>query len=155
MFFEHKALYRSKSEDVPDGYYNLPIGKARMAAVGNDVSVITYGMGVYWALDTVKSMKDVSADIIDLRTLAPLDYDTIKESVSKTGKVIILHEDTLFGGIGGEIAAWISQNLFEYLDAPVMRSGSLETPVPFAPELEQNFFPKERFKKQLIELLEY
>lgn len=155
MFFEHKALYRSKSEDVPDGYYNLPIGKARMAAVGNDVSIITYGMGVYWALDTVKSMKDVSADIIDLRTLAPLDYDTIDESVKKTGKVIILHEDTLFGGIGGEIAAWISQNLFEYLDAPVMRTGSLETPVPFAPELEQNFFPKERFKKQLMELLEY
>jgi 2-oxoisovalerate dehydrogenase E1 component len=112
-------------------------------------------MGVYWALDTVNTMKGVSADIVDLRTLAPLDYDTIKESVTKTGKVIILHEDTLFGGIGGEIAAWISQNLFEYLDAPVIRSGSLETPVPFAPELEQNFFPKERFKNQLMDLLEY
>lgn len=155
LYFEHKALYRSVSEDVPDGYYNLPIGKARYETEGDDVSIITYGMGVYWALNALENMKDISADILDLRTLLPLDYDTIAESVKKTGKVIILHEDTLFGGIGGEIAAWIGQNLFEYLDAPVMRSGSLDTPIPFALELEQNFFPKERFKEQLRELVEY
>lgn len=155
LYFEHKALYRSVSGDVPDGYYNLPIGKARYETEGDDVSIITYGMGVYWALNALENMKDISADIIDLRTLLPLDYETIRESVKKTGKVIILHEDTLFGGIGGEIAAWIGQNLFEYLDAPVMRSGSLDTPIPFALELEQNFFPKERFKEQLRELVEY
>ncbi len=155
LYFEHKALYRSVSGDVPDGYYNLPIGKARYETEGDDVSIITYGMGIYWALNALENMKDISADIIDLRTLLPLDYETIAESVKKTGKVIILHEDTLFGGIGGEIAAWIGQNLFEYLDAPVMRSGSLDTPIPFAAELEQNFFPKERFKKQLRDLVEY
>ncbi|MEO8514792.1 MAG: dehydrogenase E1 component subunit alpha/beta, partial [Ignavibacteria bacterium] len=155
LYFEHKALYRSVSGDVPDGYYNLPLGKARYETEGDDVSIITYGMGLYWALNAMKSMKDISADIIDLRTLLPLDYETISESVKKTGKVIILYEDTLFGGIGGEIAAWIGQNLFEYLDAPVMRSGSLDTPIPFALELEQNFFPKERFKEQLRELVEY
>jgi 2-oxoisovalerate dehydrogenase E1 component len=155
MFFEHKALYRSISEPVPDGYYNLPIGKAAEAHEGNDATVITYGMGVYWALETVKNLENESVEVVDLRTLLPLDYETIAASVKKTGKVIILHEDTLFGGIGGEIAAWITENLFEYLDAPVMRSASLDTPVPFALELEQNFFPKERFKKQLMELLEY
>jgi len=155
LYFEHKALYRSVSEDVPDGYYTLPIGKARYETEGDDVTIITYGMGVYWALNALENMKYISADIIDLRTLLPLDYDTIAESVKKTGKVIILHEDTLFGGIGGEIAAWIGQNLFEYLDAPLVRAGSLDTPVPFATELEQNFFPKERFKKQLRELVDY
>jgi len=155
LYFEHKALYRSISEDVPDGYYNLPIGKARLAAEGSEVSIITYGMGVHWALDVLKNMPDVSADVVDLRTLLPLDYGTIEASVKKTGKAIILHEDTAFGGIGGEIAAWLSENLFKTLDAPVMRCGSLDTPVPFALELEQNFFPKERFKKKLRELLEY
>lgn len=154
MFFEHKALYRSTSGLVPDGYYNLPIGKARTALEGTDATVITYGMGVHWALDATKNL-DESVEVIDLRTLLPLDYDAISASVKKTGKVIILHEDTLIGGIGGEIAAWISENLFTYLDAPVMRSASLDTPVPFATELEQNFFPKERFKKQLEELLNY
>ena len=155
LYFEHKALYRSISEDVPDGYYTLPLGKARYEQEGDDVTIVTYGMGVYWALNALEEMKDISADIIDLRTLLPLDHDTITESVKKTGKVIILHEDTLFGGIGGEIAAWISENLFEYLDAPVMRSASLDTPVPFAVELEQNFFPKERFKHQLRNLVDY
>lgn len=155
LYFEHKALYRSVSEDVPEGYYTLPLGRARYEQEGGDVSIITYGMGVYWALNALEEMKEISADIIDLRTLLPLDYETIAESVKKTGKVIILHEDTLFGGIGGEIAAWISENLFEYLDAPVMRSGSLDTPVPFAIELEQNFFPKERFKLQLKNLVDY
>lgn len=155
LYFEHKALYRSISEDVPDGYYNLPIGKARLESEGDDVTIITYGMGVYWALNVLKDFPDVSADLIDLRTLLPIDYETISESVKKTGKVIILHEDTLFGGIGGEIAAWIGENLFSYIDAPVMRSGSLDTPVPFSHELEQNFFPKARFKEQLKKLMEY
>lgn len=155
LYFEHKALYRSISEDVPDGYYNLPIGKARLALEGGDATIITYGMGVHWALDVLKGMPDVSADVVDLRTLLPLDYGTIEASVKKTGKAIILHEDTAFGGIGGEIAAWLSESLFKTLDAPVMRCGSLDTPVPFALELEQNFFPKERFKKKLRELLEY
>jgi 2-oxoisovalerate dehydrogenase E1 component len=155
MFFEHKALYRSISEEIPDGYYTVEIGKARRVLEGNDVSIITYGMGVRWTLDTLKENPGISADVIDLRTLAPLDYDAISESVKKTGKAIVLHEDTLTGGIGGDIAAWISANCFEYLDAPVMRSASLDTPVPFAAELEKNFFPKDRFKKQLKELIDY
>ena len=155
MFFEHKALYRSTHENVPDGYYTVEIGKAKKVTEGNDVSIITYGMGVRWALETLKENPDISADVIDLRTLLPLDYEAISESVKKTGKAIILHEDTMTCGIGGEIAAWISQNCFEYLDAPVIRSASIDTPVPFAPELEQNFFPKERFKKQLRVLAEY
>ena len=129
--------------------------KAKKVLEGSDVSIITYGMGVRWALETLKENPDISADIIDLRTLLPLDYDAISGSVKKTGKAIILHEDTLIGGIGGEIAAWISQNCFEYLDAPVVRSASIDTPVPFALELEQNFFPRERFKKQLKKLVEY
>lgn len=155
LYFEHKALYRSVSADVPDGYYNLPIGKARMESEGDDVTIITYGMGVYWALNAIENLPEISADIIDLRSLLPLDYEMIAASVKKTGKAIILHEDTLFGGIGGEIAAWIGENLFEYLDAPIKRSASLDTPVPFALELEQNFFPKNRFIEQLKELVEY
>jgi 2-oxoisovalerate dehydrogenase E1 component len=155
MYFEHKALYRSISEQVPDGYYSVEIGKARKVQEGTSVSIITYGMGVYWATDAIKDFPDLSAEIIDLRTLLPIDYETIYESVRKTGKAIILHEDTQIGGIGAEIAASISQNCFDSLDAPVMRSASLDTPVPFAAELEKNFFPKDRFKKQLKELLEY
>jgi 2-oxoisovalerate dehydrogenase E1 component len=155
LFFEHKALYRSITGDVPEGYYNIPFGKASYASTGDDATIITYGAGVHWALDVLKDMEDISADLIDLRTLLPLDYETIAESVKKTGKVIILHEDTIFGGIGGEISAWIGENLFTYLDAPVVRSGSLDTPVPFAPVLEQNFFPKTRFKKQFVELVGY
>lgn len=112
-------------------------------------------MGVHWALDVLKENPDISADVIDLRTLIPLDYETIYQSVKKTGKAIILHEDVMFGGIGGEIAAWVSEKCFEYLDAPVIRSASLDTPVPFASELEQNFFPKERFKKQLKDIIAY
>lgn len=155
IFFEHKALYRSVSENVPDDYYTIEIGKARKVLEGSDVSIITYGMGIHWTTDVLKNMPNVSADVIDLRTLLPIDYDAIIESVRKTGKVIILHEDTLIGGIGGEIAAHISENCFESLDAPVVRSASLNTPVPFALELEQNFFPKHRFKEQLQKLLDY
>lgn len=155
MFFEHKALYRSITEEIPDDYYTIPFGKAKLIREGNDVTIVTYGLGVHWALETLNENSNVSADLIDLRTLVPLDIETIYESVKKTGKVIVLHEDTLTGGIGGEIAALITENCFEYLDAPVMREGSLDTPVPMNADLEINFLPKERFKNKLEILLSY
>ncbi|MFN8302476.1 MAG: dehydrogenase E1 component subunit alpha/beta [Saprospiraceae bacterium] len=154
LFFEHKALYRSESGLVPDDFYTVEIGKARQVQEGDEVSIITYGMGVRWAVQVAGEM-GIRADIIDLRSLVPLDYEAITRSVKKTNRVLILHEDTLFGGIGGEIAAWISEHLFEHLDAPVMRAASLDTPVPFAIPLEQNFFPAERMKEQLKKLLGY
>lgn len=154
MYFEHKGLYRSITEDIPDEYYTIEIGKGRMVSIGDEVSVITYGAGVHWAVATVKEL-GVKADILDLRSLVPLDYDAINATVKKTGRVILLHEDSLFGGIGGEIAAYISEHLFEYLDAPVVRSASLDTPIPFAAILEQNYQPVERFKTQLQKLLNY
>lgn len=154
MFFEHKALYRAVSGDVPEDFYTVEIGKARQVRTGNDVSIITYGLGVRWAEQTADAM-GIDADIVDLRTLLPVDYEAITESVKRSNRVLILHEDTLFGGIGGEIAAWISEHLFEHLDAPVMRSASLDTPVPFAIPLEQHFFPVERLQGQLRKLLEY
>jgi 2-oxoisovalerate dehydrogenase E1 component len=154
MFFEHKALYRSISEDVSDEYYNIPFGKARLVKEGNDVTIVSYGLGVHWAIEAVNE-SNISADLIDLRTLAPLDIETIYASVKKTGKVIVLHEDTLTGGIGGEIASLINENCFKYLDAPVMREGSLDTPVPMNADLEHNFLPKERFKTKLKSLLDY
>lgn len=155
MFFEHKALYRSISEDIPDDYYTLEFGKAKLLKEGKDVSIITYGLGVHWALEILINNPGISADLIDLRTLLPLDKETIIESVKKTGRALILHEDTLTGGIGGELAAIISENCFEYLDAPVVRSASLDTPVPMSSDLEWNFLPKARFEKQLLELLNY
>ncbi|MBN8693148.1 MAG: dehydrogenase E1 component subunit alpha/beta [Bacteroidetes bacterium] len=155
MFFEHKALYRSITEDVPDDYYTIPFGQARVLRHGKDVTIVTYGLGVHWALEALDEFSDISADLIDLRTLAPLDTNTIYESVRKTGKVLVLHEDTLTGGIGGEIAALITENCFEYLDAPVMREGSLDTPVPMNVDLEWNFLPKDRFKKKLQDLWNY
>ncbi|MFO0357273.1 MAG: thiamine pyrophosphate-dependent enzyme [Sphingobacteriaceae bacterium] len=155
MFFEHKALYRSISEDVSEEYYNIPFGKARLVKEGNDLTIVTYGLGVHWALEALNENDDLSADLIDLRTLAPLDVETIYASVKKTGRVFVLHEDTLTGGIGGEIASLITENCFEYLDAPVMREGSLDTPVPMNVDLENNFLPKERFKEKLIKLWKY
>lgn len=152
MFFEHKALYRSISAEIPDGYYNIEIGKAAVVHEGKDLSVITYGYGVHWAKEILANHPEISADIIDLRTLLPLDTDTIFSSVRKTGKVIVLHEDTLTGGIGGEISALINEHCFASLDAPVIRVASIDTPVPFAPELEQNFLPVSRFEQKLIEL---
>lgn len=154
MFFEHKALYRSESGAVPEGFYTIEIGKARQVREGRDVSILTYGMGVRWAEQVADEM-GLDADIVDLRSLVPLDYEAITASVKRTNRVLILHEDTLFGGIGGEIAAWISENLFEHLDAPVLRAASLDTPVPFAIPLEQNFFPVERMKGQLAKLMQY
>lgn len=155
MFFEHKALYRSLTGNVPTGYYNIPIGKARLVNKGESVSIITYGSGVHKALEVLQKHTKISADVVDLRTLLPLDTETIFTSVKKTGKVVILQEDTLFGGIGGEIAAQINQHCFEYLDGPVTRVGSLDTPVPFAAKLENGFLPWERFEKALLELVAY
>ena len=154
IFFEHKALYRAISEEVPNDYYTLPIGQARLVEEGADVSIITYGMGVHWARETMKEM-DFTADIIDLRTLLPWDKEAVEKTVRKTGKVLICHEDCLTGGIAGEIAAWVAEHCFEHLDAPVMREGSLDTPVPFAPVLEQVFLPKERIKAKLKALMAY
>jgi 2-oxoisovalerate dehydrogenase E1 component len=155
MYFEHKALYRSITGPVPEEYYEVEIGKARVVQQGDDLSIITYGSGVHWALDYAAEHLDVSIHILDLRTLLPLDYDAIREAVSKTGKVLILHEDTLIGGIGGEVAAWISEHCFEMLDAPVMRCASLETPVPFNIELEANFLAKARLGEYVEALMNY
>lgn len=154
MFFEHKALYRAISEEIPDGYYTVEIGKARLAREGSAVSVITYGMGVHWALKVCEE-EGIDADIIDLRTLLPLDYEAIAATVKKTNRVIILHEDTLTGGVGGELSAWISEHLFEDLDAPVKRVAGLDTPIPFAVPLEQNYMPVERFRAVLKQLATY
>jgi 2-oxoisovalerate dehydrogenase E1 component len=152
LFFEHKALYRSIHADIPDGYYNVEIGKAAVVSEGKDLSVITYGYGVHWAKEILAKHPEISADVIDLRTLLPLDTETIFASVRKTGKAIVLHEDTLTGGIGGELSALINEHCFAALDAPVVRVASLDTPVPFAPELEQNFLPVSRFEEKLLEL---
>lgn len=155
MFFEHKALYRSISGMVPDDYYTIEIGKARIVQQGEDISIITYGSGVHWATQYAAQHSDISFDIIDLRTLLPLDYDAIRASVERTGKVLVLHEDTLFGGIGGEISAWITEHCFSLLDAPIVRCGSLDTPVPFAIELEQNFLAKSRLDDCVQKLMNY
>lgn len=155
MFFEHKALYRSISDHVPAGSYEVEIGKANVIEEGEDISIITYGSGVHWALDYGKQHQDISLDILDLRTLLPLDYEAIRSSVSRTGKVLVLHEDTLTGGIGGEIAAWIGEHCFDHLDAPVMRCASLDTPVPFSTVLENNFLAKSRLDEYIQRLLEY
>lgn len=154
MYFEHKGLYRSNSGIVPDEYYTVEIGKAKTIREGSEVSVITYGMGVHWAKKIVEE-ENIDAEIIDLRTLLPLDFEAIAATVKKTGKVILLHEDTLFGGLGGEVSAYISEHLFEYLDAPVVRCGSLDTPVPFTAALEENFLPVERFREKLKALFRY
>ena len=155
MFFEHKALYRSLYQEVPEDYYTLPLGKAKLLSTGNDLTIITYGMGVHWALKSLEENPDISADLIDLRTLVPLDKEAILNSVSKTGKVIILHEDTVYGGLGGELSAIISEECFESLDAPVMRCGSIETPIPFAAALEDNYLANKQFNEKLIRLFNY
>ncbi len=154
MFFEHKGMYRSQSGDVPEGYYEVEIGKANRVMDGQDISIITYGMAVHWAKDHCEE-NGIDADIIDLRSLQPLDYGMIVDSVKKTNKVIILHEDSLFGGIGGEISAYISENLFEHLDGPVMRVASLDTPVPFSPELEKIYLAKNRLAEAIEKLKKY
>ncbi len=155
MFFEHKGLYRSIDEEILDEYYTIPFGKARLVKEGTAVTIVTYGLGVHWAIEILNAHPEISADLIDLRTLAPLDVDAIFTSVKKTGRAFILHEDTLTGGIGGELSALITEHCFSYLDAPVMREGSLDTPVPMNADLEINFLPKARFKQKLMKLISY
>ncbi|MBY0436300.1 MAG: dehydrogenase E1 component subunit alpha/beta [Cyclobacteriaceae bacterium] len=155
LFFEHKLLYRSVKDQIPDNYYTVEIGKAKLVSEGNDCSIITYGMGVHWAQEILQSMPDVNADVLDLRTLLPWDKEAVEQTVRKTNRVLILHEDTLTGGIGGEISAWISEHCFDALDARVVRVGSLDTAIPFAPTLEKNFLPKGRLKAKIQELLSY
>ncbi|MEO6820441.1 MAG: dehydrogenase E1 component subunit alpha/beta [Ginsengibacter sp.] len=155
MFFEHKLLYRSISGDVPANYYETKIGEAKIVRTGMDVSIITYGMGVIWAKEYADANPGISIEILDLRTLLPLDYEAIRKTVNNTGKVLILHEDTLTGGIGGEVAAWIAENCFENLDAPVMRCASLDTPIPFNIELEKNFMAKSRLDDMITHLVNF
>ena len=155
MYFEHKALYRSLSGNVSDTYFTTEIGKANLIKTGDDVSIITYGMGVHWALEVLKNNSDISADLIDLRTLVPLDKLVVLDSVKKTGRAIVLHEDCMIGGFGADLSAIIADECFEYLDAPVKRSASMDTPVPFAHELEDEFLAKARFENQLKDLLSY
>jgi len=155
MFFEHKQLYRSVYQDVPTDYYTIPFGKAALLKEGTQVTIISFGAGVHWALETLEKHPEISADLLDLRTLQPLDTEAIFTSVKKTNKVIILQEDTLFGGVASDISAMIMEQCFEHLDAPVIRVGSLESAIPFVKALEDQYLPKERFEKELIKLLAY
>jgi 2-oxoisovalerate dehydrogenase E1 component len=155
LFFEHKALYRSISGAVPPDFYEIEIGKARHVQEGNDISIITYGAGVHWAMEYAEKNKNVSIDILDLRTLLPLDYTAIKNAVGRTGKVLILHEDNLTGGIGGEIAAWIAEHCFDKLDAPVKRCASMDTPIPFNIDLERNYMAYSRLGESIQTLMNY
>ncbi|NNF19795.1 MAG: dehydrogenase [Flavobacteriaceae bacterium] len=155
LFFEHKGLYRSIYQNVPTDYYTLPFGKAALLKEGEQVSIVAYGAAVHWALNTLEAHPEISADLIDLRSLQPLDTECIYNSVRKTGKLIILQEDTLFGGVASDISALVMEHCFESLDAPVKRVGSLETPIPFAAALEAGFLPKQRFEQELLSLIEY
>jgi 2-oxoisovalerate dehydrogenase E1 component len=159
MFFEHKAMYRSVSDSIPDDYYTVEIGKGVIlyptkSAHNPKISIVTYGMGVHWALKALDEM-EIDGEIVDLRTLQPIDYDIVAQSVKKTNRVIVLHEDTLFGGLGGEISAWISEHLFENLDAPVLRVASLDTPIPFAQSIEKIFLPENRLRIAIERLVKY
>ena len=155
LFFEHKALYRSVRQDVPEGYYNLPLGKACYLTQGNDLTIITYGAPVHKALEIIKNIDTHTFDLIDLRSLCPLDKDAIVNSVKKTGKAIILQEDSMFGGLASEISSIIMESCFEYLDAPVIRVASLDTPIPFEKTLEDQYLPYDRFELELKKLLNY
>ncbi len=155
LFFEHKGLYRSVYGEVPSDYYTLPFGKASLVREGESISIVTYGAGVHWALEVLDRHPEIDADLLDLRTLQPLDLDAILASVRKTGKLIVLQEDSLFGGIGSDISATVMEQCFEFLDAPVRRVGSLETPIPFARALEDNYLPKNRFEAELLDLNAY
>jgi 2-oxoisovalerate dehydrogenase E1 component len=155
IFFEHKGLYRSISGQVPTDFYTIPFGQAQMVKTGQQFTIVTYGLGVHWALDYLNEHPEQEADLIDLRTLLPLDMETIYQSVKKTGRVLVLHEDSLTGGIGGEIAARIGEHCFEHLDAPVVRCASLDTPIPFNAELEKNFLANRYFGQCIEKLLRY
>lgn len=155
LFFEHKGLYRSVYGDVPTNYYTLPFGEAAVLRSGETITVVSYGAGVHWALEVLDRHKELGADLIDLRTLQPLDMEAIYASVRKTGKLIVLQEDSLFGGVASDIAALVSEHCFENLDAPVKRVASLEIPIPFAKTLEEGYLPKKRFENTLLELVAY
>ena len=155
LFFEHKKLYRTITEDVPSDSYITPFGKAIIRAEGNDMCIITYGLGVHWALEEVKKFPGAAIAVLDINTLVPLDYDSIFDLVKKTGKVLLLQEDSRFGGFMGEIAAEISEKCFEYLDAPIFRLASLNTPIPFTANLEEGYFPKRKLNNNIKTLLEY
>jgi len=155
LFFEHKYLYRSLKEDVTEDYYTTEIGKASLVSSGSDLTIVTYGLGVHWAKEEMSQRPEIEADIIDLRSLIPLDTETVYTSVRKTGRAIVLHEDCITGGIGGELTALITEHCFEALDAPVRRVGSLNSPVPFAASIESIFLPQERFKAAVDAVLHY
>jgi 2-oxoisovalerate dehydrogenase E1 component len=155
LFFEHKQLYRSVYQEVPKEYYTLPFGKAAVLREGNDVTIISFGAGVHWALETLDKNPDIHADLLDLRTLQPMDWESIYNSVKKTNRVIILQEDTLFGGVASDISAMIMEQCFEFLDAPVKRVASIESAIPFMKSLEDQYLPKNRFENELKALLTY
>jgi 2-oxoisovalerate dehydrogenase E1 component len=155
LFFEHKQLYRSIYQEIPDDYYTLPLGRASLIKEGNAITIIAFGAAVHWALETLQKHPEISADLIDLRTLQPLDTDAIYASVKKTGRVIIYQEDSLFGSVSSDISALIMENCFQYLDAPVRRIASLDSPIPFTKALEDQYLPKNRFEKTMLELLYY
>jgi 2-oxoisovalerate dehydrogenase E1 component len=155
LIFEHKYLYRSLKEEIPNDYYTVEIGKAKTVSEGKDLTIITYGLGVHWAIEAMKVHPEISAEIVDLRTLLPLDKNAIFAAAKKTGKVIVLHEDCMTGGIGGELVALITENCFAELDAPVKRVASIDTPVPFTIPLENQFLPKERLAQAIIDLIAY
>ncbi|HMG90647.1 MAG TPA: dehydrogenase E1 component subunit alpha/beta [Chryseolinea sp.] len=155
LYFEHKLLYRSIKDSIPRDYYTIEIGRAQRVNEGTDISIITYGMGVHWAMDLLKELPSLNADVIDLRTLLPWDKEMVEDTVKKTNRVIILHEDSMTGGIGAEISAWINESCFKYLDAPVTRVAALDTPIPFAPTLEQNYLPKVRLKASIEAVLKF
>ena len=155
LYFEHKALYRTIRQEVPTDYFTIPFGKASLLKEGDDITIITYGAGVHWALETLSKNENIEADLIDLRTLQPLDTEAIYKSVKKTGRAIILQEDSMFGGIASDLSALIMENCFEYLDAPVKRVASMETPIPFINQLEDQYLAKGKFEAGLREVLGY
>jgi 2-oxoisovalerate dehydrogenase E1 component len=155
LFFEHKQLYRSIYQDVPTDYYTIPLGKAALLKEGNQITIIAFGAAVHWALETLEKNPQISADVLDLRTLQPLDTEAIFASVKKTGRVIIYQEDSLFGGIASDISAMIMEECFNYLDAPVKRVASLDSPIPFTKALEDQYLPKGRFEIEFLKLLNY
>ena len=155
LFFEHKALYRSIKSEVPENSYNIEMGKLKIVKEGNDFTIVTYGLGVHWSKEYAENSK-YDIEILDLRSLSPLDLNGILKSIKKTNKVLILHEDNLTGGIGSEISALINENAFEYLDAPIMRLGAIDTPVPFSKNIENDiYFPIKRIDEKAIKLMNY
>src|SRR5690606_3629693 len=155
LFFEHKGLYRNIYGEVPSDYYTLPLGQTNLVRKSESISIVTYGAGVHWALEVLDRHPDLDADLLDLGALQPLDMEAVLATVNRTGKLLILHEDSLFGGIGSDISSAVMESCFEFLDAPVRRIGSLETPIPFAKALEENYLPKARFERALLEMYAY